>query len=57
MKEERLIMIIEDEKLIEVTGDVPLNEFIDFILDHFEGRESEMKKYRFSSNFDYISIN
>jgi hypothetical protein len=57
MKEERLIMIMEDEKLIEVTGDVPLNEFIDYILDHFEGRESEMKKYRFSSNFDYISIN
>ena len=57
MKEERLIIIMEDEKLIEVSGDVPLNEFIDFILDHFEGREKDMKKYRFSSNFDYISIN
>ena len=57
MKEKRLIMIIEDEKLIEVSGDVPLNEFIEFILSHFEGREDEMNQYRFSSTFDYIGIN
>ena len=57
MLDKPTIILMEDEKTIEIAGEVPLNEFMDFILDYFEDNKENMKNYKFTNNIDYVSIN
>ena len=57
MLDKPTIILMEDEKTIEIAGEVPLNEFMDFILDYFEDNKENMKDYKFTNNIDYVSIN